>query len=390
MPPTPEDYERELSQLREEIQRLRTQGIDKPVSFVSLGPSSDHGGQLSIAGLEEMFMVLDRQMVVKVVNNLMAEWLGLPKSNSARGRSLAQIDDSPLGSGVLYSLVESTWNIGEPALVERTVEEGDEVATYRIAVQPKPSGVQLVIQNVTRLRKLESTLIKYVSENVFQEMISRPEEDFLAVRKLDVTVLFADLRGFTGLTESLPPEQVRQQINEYLACMVECVHRFDGTVISFAGDEVFAVWGAPVPVENHLVLALRCALEMQSAYSKVMKKWTTEGKPAPGLGIGFNSGEAVCGNIGPPERLGYTTLGHTTNIAARLCSAAQKNEILITRDTYQLIASKGAEIAKIKIQIYFTEKEPMAFKNVSKKIQVMGVERAESASNIISQIAERG
>ncbi|MDP7254539.1 MAG: hypothetical protein QGF00_33395, partial [Planctomycetota bacterium] len=161
MPPTPEDYERELSQLREEIQRLRTQGIDKPVSFVSLGPSSDHGGQLSIAGLEEMFMVLDRQMVVKVVNNLMAEWLGLPKSNSARGRSLAQIDDSPLGSGVLYSLVESTWNIGEPALVERTVEEGDEVATYRIAVQPKPSGVQLVIQNVTRLRKLESTLIKY-------------------------------------------------------------------------------------------------------------------------------------------------------------------------------------------------------------------------------------
>lgn len=98
----------------------------------------------------------------------------------------------------------------------------------------------------------------------------------------------------------------------------------------------------------------------------------------------------MCGNIGPPERLGYTTLGHTTNIAARLCSAAQKNEILITRDTYQLIASKGAEIAKIKIQIYFTEKEPMAFKNVSKKIQVMGVERAEPASNIISQIAERG
>jgi len=376
MPRTPEDYEQELIRLREEIQQLRTSGGEKTVSFVSLGPSSSHGGQLSIAGLEEMFMVLDRQMVVKVINNLMAEWLGLQKSDSARGRSLAQIDDSPLGVGVLYGLVESTWNIGEPALVERTIEDGDDVATYRIAVQPKPSGVQVVIQNVTRVRKLESTLIKYVSENVFQEMISRPEEDFLAVRKLDVSVLFADLRGFTHLTEILPPEQVRQQINEYLGCMVKCVHRFDGTVISFAGDEVFAVWGAPVPVKEHVVLALHCAQEMQNTYRDLMKKWKTEGKPAPGLGIGFNSGEAICGNIGPPERLGYTTLGHTTNIAARLCSAAQDNEILITRETYHLIAQNGPEIAKRNIRVYFTEKEPMAFKNVSSKIQVMGVERA--------------
>ena len=145
-----------------------------------------------------------------------------------------------------------------------------------------------------------------------------------------VTVLYSDVRGFTALAESLPPEAVAEQLSEYFAAMVELVFEHGGTLDKFIGDALLAVWGAPSALEDAADRAVGAARAMQQEMTRLNAQWTERGKPRLGVGIGLHQGEAFAGTIGSPRRLEYTVIGDVVNVAARLCAAAPAGQIVVS------------------------------------------------------------
>jgi adenylate cyclase len=145
-----------------------------------------------------------------------------------------------------------------------------------------------------------------------------------------VTVLYSDVRGFTGLAESLPPEAVAEQLSEYFAAMVELVFEHSGTLDKFIGDALLANWGAPLPQEDAADRALAAARAMQAELSLLNARWSAAERPTLAIGIGLHHGDAFAGTIGSPRRLEYTVIGDVVNVAARLCEAAGAGEIVLS------------------------------------------------------------
>ena len=146
-----------------------------------------------------------------------------------------------------------------------------------------------------------------------------------------VTVLYSDVRGFTGLAESLPPEAVAEQLSEYFAAMVELVFEHGGTLDKFIGDALLALWGAPLASADDPDRALAAARAMQRTLGQLNSTWTRSGRPELGVGIGLHHGEAFAGTIGSPRRLEYTVIGDVVNVAARLCDMAAAGEIVLSQ-----------------------------------------------------------
>ncbi len=133
-----------------------------------------------------------------------------------------------------------------------------------------------------------------------------------------VTVLFSDLRDFTPLTEALPPKEVVKIINLYFKEMEDAIQRHHGLVLQFIGDEIEAVFGAPIAREDHPLLAVRAALEMAQRLRQVNAELTKKGQRPLMHGIGIHTGEVLAANIGSPNRLSYALVGDTVNLASRL------------------------------------------------------------------------
>ncbi len=148
----------------------------------------------------------------------------------------------------------------------------------------------------------------------------------------DVVVLFSDIRGFTALAETMPPMQMAAQLNEYFEAMVECVFRHNGALDKFIGDALLAYWGAPDAFADDTDRAIAAALDMQRELLRLNVGWERQGRATLGIGIGVHRGDAFVGNIGSPRRLEYTLIGDTVNVADRLCSKAQRGEILVSED----------------------------------------------------------
>lgn len=153
----------------------------------------------------------------------------------------------------------------------------------------------------------------------------------------NATVLFADIRGFTRMSEENPPEEIVALVNDYCERMVECIFNHEGSLDKFVGDQVMAVWGAGVRVEDHALRAVQCAIDMMSAIDKLNDEREAVGKPRIAIGIGISSGIMIAGYMGSTQAMSYTVLGDTVNLGARLCSSAQPGEILINRETWESV-----------------------------------------------------
>src|SRR5262249_39569730 len=147
-----------------------------------------------------------------------------------------------------------------------------------------------------------------------------------------VTVLFADISGFTALAETLDPEDVRQVMNACFAQLVPVVETYGGTIDKFIGDEIMALFGAPIAYDNDAERAVRAALAMQEALAAVN---TARGTTA-GVHCGLNTGLVIAGGIGTPSRQDYSVMGDAVNLAARLEDASERGQIFVGRETYHL------------------------------------------------------
>jgi adenylate cyclase len=167
-------------------------------------------------------------------------------------------------------------------------------------------------------RKVKRLFGRYVSKDVYTQLLEHPELAQLGGRRRTMTVLFSDIRGFTAVTEKGNPEDLVAQLNEYFSKMVEVVFHHKGTVDKFVGDMVMALFGAPVDDVDHAEHAVAAAASMVAELSVLNAKWVSEGKTPLDIGIGVNSGDMIAGNIGSSSIMSYTVIGDNVNLGSRL------------------------------------------------------------------------
>jgi adenylate cyclase len=189
---------------------------------------------------------------------------------------------------------------------------------------------------------VKSAFARYVSRQVMDSVLSSGRSPVLHGDRCKVTVLFCDVRGFTSLSENMPPEEVVLLLNEYFEHMVDAIMRHGGTLDKFLGDGLMALFGAPLDDPYQEEHAIRAALEMQACLAKLSEKRQREGRLPISVGIGINSGPAIVGNIGASERMDYTAIGDTVNLASRLETATRALDasILISEYTYTAVRGK--------------------------------------------------
>ncbi len=186
---------------------------------------------------------------------------------------------------------------------------------------------------------IRQTFSKFVSKSVVDELLKDPDKLKLGGEKKILTVLFSDIRGFTTISERLTPESLVEHLNEYLQAMTDIVFKYLGTLDKYVGDEIMAFWGAPIPQEDHAVLAAKASVEMMLVLDGLNKKWVSEGKPELHIGIGLNTGDMVVGNMGSSSRMDYTLMGDNVNLGARLegTNKVYSTNIIISEATYEYI-----------------------------------------------------
>ncbi|MBP7634141.1 adenylate/guanylate cyclase domain-containing protein [Candidatus Ozemobacteraceae bacterium] len=178
---------------------------------------------------------------------------------------------------------------------------------------------------------------KYLSKQVADRILEGEDAASLTGTRRELTVMFADVRGFTTYSEKHDPEQVTRSLNEYFEIMVEVIAAHEGVLDKFIGDGLMVVFGSPVHQPDHAARAVATALEMQAALQSLNLRRVQRGDVPINIGIGINTGLAISGNLGSIRRMEFTVIGDTVNTAARLESKAEKGQVLVGRATYDLV-----------------------------------------------------
>jgi adenylate cyclase len=184
---------------------------------------------------------------------------------------------------------------------------------------------------------IKRAFTRYVAREVVEEILKDPESMVLRGERREVTVLFCDVRGFTPLSERLSPEEVVHLLNDFYTLMIETTFKHDGTLDKFMGDAVMAIFGAPIAQPDHSARAVLTALAMREGIAGLNQKRAREGKEGVSIGIGVSAGEAVAGTVGTEDRMEYTVIGDSVNLAARLESNAKPGQILISQRTWDRV-----------------------------------------------------
>lgn len=227
------------------------------------------------------------------------------------------------------------------------------IICYRNGVAPNvitPLAIQLVtmifgysykfIQEGRNKEKIKNAMGKYLSQDIMQNVVQNIDDIKLGGKKANVTVLFADIRGFTSMSEKMTAEEVSVILNEYFSEIEPIITKYNGVINKFIGDAVMAIFGEPIQDINHPQNAVKCACEMLKKVDQLQDKWLFEGKPKIEIGIGINTGEAFVGNIGSEKRLEYTVIGDMVNLASRIESynKVYKTNMLISSSTYSHVS----------------------------------------------------
>ncbi|HEX9371150.1 MAG TPA: GAF domain-containing protein, partial [Roseiflexaceae bacterium] len=224
--------------------------------------------------------------------------------------------------------------------------------TFSISVAPvrgadnQMIGRVAVLQDITAIKELEQreqerlrdVLRRYVSPTVVEQVLAGGGA-FGAPAERDVVVLFADLRGYTALTEGIEPRMlVEQVLNRYFTAMTDVLYRHAGTIDKFLGDGIIGVFGTPIVHEDDVQRSLVAAVDLQRAFAELRRAWRTELDLDIGMGIGMGYGSAIIGNIGSAQRQDYTLIGDVVNTANRLGSLARPGQILVSHRLVDALA----------------------------------------------------
>jgi adenylate cyclase len=196
-------------------------------------------------------------------------------------------------------------------------------------------------ERIREEERMRNRLQRFHSPQVIEMILKGGEEtidDIMESKELIATILFADIVGFTRLSETMPPREINIILNRYFSRMTDIVFSHGGTLDKYIGDGLMAVFGAPKEKEDDAERAVRTALEIRRQLTAMMK--TTSADRRFDIRVGLNTGRVVAGNIGSPKRMEYTVIGDPVNVASRLESIAKPNQIIIGEETFGLVKNK--------------------------------------------------
>jgi adenylate cyclase len=237
--------------------------------------------------------------------------------------------------------------------------------------QKKKLGSMLMIEDISSTKRMKATMSRYMDAAIADQLLAEGEE-VLGGKSVTATVLFSDVRNFTGISEELGAQGTVSLLNEYFTVMVECIQQQGGMLDKFIGDAIMAVFGLPMPHDDDEDRALRSAIGMITELGRWNVGRIAAGKKPVDMGIGLNTDVVVSGNIGSPKRMDYTIIGDGVNLASRLESACKQYaaRILISehtrcklRGTYRIrevdfvvVKGKQEPVAVYEVLDYHTEK----------------------------------
>ncbi|GAB1541426.1 hypothetical protein NUACC21_40970 [Scytonema sp. NUACC21] len=223
-------------------------------------------------------------------------------------------------------------------------------------------------------------MYRYMTQELAEELLKLDDAKLGGDRK-EVSILFSDIRGYTTLTENLEAEEVVSMLNEYFESMVEAVFQYKGTLDKYIGDAIMAVYGSPLPLQEHAWMAVQSSIEMRHRLQEFNARRHAANKPKINIGIGINSDIVISGNIGSSKRMEFTAIGDGVNLGSRLESVSKQYgcDIIISDNTYEPCRSQvwARELDFIRVK---GRQEPVAIYELvglrsdpitSKKLQII-------------------
>ncbi len=267
-----------------------------------------------------------------------------------------------LHANEVFGIMMLDSQIAANAFTEKDLQLFQNVANQAaIAVQNSLYAAQLQQEAVTRER-----FQRLLSPAIAEQVLSGRVEVKKGGELRQTTVLFSDIRGFTSMSENMPAQEVVDMLNDYFELMVEIIFENEGTLDKFVGDEIMALFGAPVAHDDDPLRAVRTAMKMLDVLDREFNATRLrQGKPTLQIGIGINTGEVVAGYLGSSKALEYTVIGDTVNTGARLCSVAKAGQCIISEQTY----------AHVKDHFEVEELPPQMVKGKSRALKIYNVLR---------------
>jgi adenylate cyclase len=216
------------------------------------------------------------------------------------------------------------------------IECNGKLTTVNISVSPlmndsnEPIGSVVAMEDLSNIDKLKSTFKKYVSKQIVDQLLENDEMLNLGGQELEATILFSDIRGFTSMSETMSPKEVVETLNEYFDLMIEIIFKYNGTLDKIIGDALMVIYGAPNATEQDTENAVLTAIEMQEKLIQFNQDRIINLKQPIKIGIGINRGKVISGNIGSKQQMNFTVIGDSVNLASRLCSVADSDEIIVS------------------------------------------------------------
>ncbi len=224
--------------------------------------------------------------------------------------------------------------------IEHTARQHEITRSYEKMLQRQAQQLEaakeiekLNTQLSARNELLQQVFGRYFSDDVVEVILNNPEEAMGAGGKREVSVMITDLRGFTAISDTLPPEIVTGMVNQYLGTMTDTILEFGGTVIEFMGDGILAVFGAPVHTKTSITDALTAGITMQNRMKHVNRYNIEHGYPLVEMGVGIHKGEVFIGNIGSERMMRYNVIGRAVNVCSRIEGYSVGGQVLVSKET---------------------------------------------------------
>lgn len=304
------------------------------------------------SSMTNMLITTDPKGGIEYMNEQARSVLSL--SDEDKGRSIYKVMENRLDKAVLRSLRYAEQKHIEIPGIEGIYDGPDKQKDFQLNLAPllgkrgKPLGQVLLFTDQSREKELkqkmkvateERRVIKdmfsrYLSQDLVSSLMKNPEQVRPGGDKKKATIFFADIRGYTSFSEGRDPEEIIEVLNKYFSEAVEIIIKYGGFIDKFIGDCIMAAWGVPlVSEEQDAINAVKCAIDIQSIVGTRMRDFFKEHATDLRVGIGMHTGELVAGNLGSEQRMDYSVIGDTVNVASRLEGIAGPNEIIITQDT---------------------------------------------------------
>ena len=280
-----------------------------------------------------------------------------------------------LHSAEVFGIMVLDSQIATNAFTEKDLQLFQNVANQAaVAIQNSLYAAKLEQEAVTRER-----FQRLLSPAIAQQVIEGRVEVKKGGEARITSVLFSDIRGFTAMSESQAAQEIVDMLNEYFERMVEVIFNYEGTLDKFVGDEIMALFGAPVSHPDDPYRAVKTALEMKAVLAQFNLEREQAGQPTIQIGIGINTGECVAGYLGSSKALEYTVIGDTVNTGARLCSIAKAGEIIISENTFEAVKDHFEVLELPPTQVKGKSQALKIFNVVGEKTGTFGVEHTRPA-----------